>query len=228
MAAAPSPDPAPNLAHVDTWIFDLDNTLYPPECDLFALIDDRMQAFVQRNTGLGLVEARALQKRYYHEHGTTLAGLMANHGVDPRGFLDEVHEISLDRLERDDALAEGLARLPGRRLVFTNGSERHARRVLDALGIEPLFDEVFDIEACDLIPKPQPGAFERLIARHGVTPRSAAFFEDLERNLEPAAALGMTTVLVGPGAADSRAAFVHHRTERLAPFLGAIRLREAA
>jgi putative hydrolase of the HAD superfamily len=221
-------DPAPDLAHVDTWIFDLDNTLYPPECDLFALIDDRMQAFVERSIGLGPVEARALQKRYYHEHGTTLAGLMADHGVDPREFLDEVHEISLDRLERDGALALGLERLPGRRLVFTNGSERHARRVLDALGIEALFDEVFDIEACDLIPKPQPDAFARLIARHEVTPASAAFFEDLERNLAPAAELGMTTVLVGPGARESTADFVHHRTGRLAEFLASARLKEPA
>jgi putative hydrolase of the HAD superfamily len=224
MASVPKPD----LAHVDTWIFDLDNTLYPPECDLFALIDDRMQAFVQRNTGLGPVEARALQKRYYHEHGTTLAGLMAHHGVDPREFLDEVHEISLDRLAPDFELACALDRLPGRRLVFTNGSERHARRVLGALGVEDLFDEVFDIEACDLIPKPEPRAFARLVERHAVTPRSAAFFEDLERNLKPAADLGMTTVLVGPRAAHSQAEFVHHRTERLPPFLASLRLEEPA
>src|SRR3569623_99245 len=105
-------DPSPDLTHVDTWIFDLDNTLYPPECDLFALIDDRMQAFVQRSIGLGPVEARALQKRYYHEHGATLAGLMANHGVDPREFLDEVLEISLDKLMRDDALRDALRGCP--------------------------------------------------------------------------------------------------------------------
>jgi putative hydrolase of the HAD superfamily len=228
MAADPAPELSPDLSHVDTWIFDLDNTLYPPECDLFALIDDRMQAFVERSIGLGPVEARALQKRYYHEHGTTLAGLMANHGVDPREFLDEVHEISLDRLEPDAELARGLRRLPGRRLVFTNGSERHARRVLDALGIEALFDEVFDIEACDLIPKPQPDAFARLIARHAVEPRAAAFFEDLERNLKPAAELGMTTVLVGPRAGDRPAGFVHHHTEDLAGFLASVRLKEPA
>jgi putative hydrolase of the HAD superfamily len=221
-------DRSPDLSHVDTWIFDLDNTLYPPECDLFALIDDRMQAFVQRSIGLGPVEARTLQKRYYHEHGTTLAGLMAHHGVDPRAFLDEVHEISLDRLQRDDALRDGLARLPGRRLVFTNGSERHARRVLSGLGVEALFDEVFDIEACGLIPKPDPQAFARLIDRHAVAPASAAFFEDLERNLKPAAELGMTTVLIGPHAADSTSDFVHHRAVRLAPFLLSLRLKEPA
>lgn len=219
---------APDLTHIDTWIFDLDNTLYPPSCDLFALIDDRMQAFVQRKTGLPPVEARALQKRYYHQHGTTLAGLMANHGVDPREFLDEVHDIALDRLAPDPVLAAALTRLPGRRLVFTNGSQRHAERVMAAIGIEHLFDEIFDIEASQMIPKPQVAAFEGMMARHGVTPMSSAFFEDLERNLEPGAQLGMTTVLVGPHAAGSAASFVHHRTEHLAPFLTSARLMETA
>jgi putative hydrolase of the HAD superfamily len=218
----------PDLTHVDTWIFDLDNTLYPPECDLFALIDDRMQAFVQRKTGLGPIEARALQKKYYHEHGTTLAGLMAVHGIDHREFLDEVHEISLDRLERDPELDQALSRLPGRRLVFTNGSARHAERVLDKLGVVGRFDEVFDIEACELIPKPQPEAFAKLMAAHAVAPRRSAFFEDLERNLEPAAALGMTTVLVGPEAVASTAGFVDHRTERLTPFLLGAQVMEMA
>jgi putative hydrolase of the HAD superfamily len=217
---------APDLSRIDTWIFDLDNTLYPPSCDLFALIDDRMQAFVQRKTGLPPTEARALQKRYYHQHGTTLAGLMANHGVDPREFLDEVHDISLDRLSADLELKAALQRLPGRRLVFTNGSERHARRVLQAIGIDDLFDEIFDIEASEMIPKPQVAAFQGLMARHGVTPSTSAFFEDLERNLEPGAVLGMTTVLVGPHAAASTAAFVHHRTEHLAPFLCSARVKE--
>jgi putative hydrolase of the HAD superfamily len=219
-AGSAKPHPVtPDLTDIDTWIFDLDNTLYPPECDLFALIDERMQAFVQRKTGLPPAEALTLQKRYYHEHGTTLAGLMAHHGVDPREFLDEVHEISLDRLAPDAELTRGLARLPGRRLVFTNGSARHAERVLQALGIDSLFDEIFDIEAADLIPKPQAAAFEAIVKRHAVTPKTSAFFEDLERNLEPAAALGMTTVLVGPHAAGSTAPFVDHRTARLPDFL---------
>jgi putative hydrolase of the HAD superfamily len=225
VTAAPA---SPDLSHVDTWIFDLDNTLYPPSCDLFALIDDRMQAFVQRKTGLEPTEARALQKRYYHQHGTTLAGLMANHGVEPREFLDEVHDIALDRLAPDPELAAALARLPGRRLVFTNGSQRHAERVMEAIGIDHLFDEIFDIEASRMIPKPQVAAFEAMMARHGVTPATSAFFEDLERNLEPGAQLGMTTILVGPHAADSTAAFVDYRTEHLAPFLAAARLKETA
>ena len=223
MTAAPA-----DLSHIDTWIFDLDNTLYPPSCDLFALIDDRMQAFVQRKTGLGPVEARALQKKYYHEHGTTLAGLMQHHGVPPEPFLTEVHDISLETLHPIPELSDGIARLPGRRLVFTNGDERHAGRVLAHLGLEHLFEDVFHIAAADYIPKPRPEAFARMIARHGVEPRRSAFFEDSERNLAPAAELGMTTVLVGPHAEASTAPFVHYKTEKLAPFLAQARLKDAA
>ena len=227
-----SPDapaqPGPDLSHVDTWIFDLDNTLYPPERELLSLVDERMTAFMIRETGLGWPEARALQRRYHDEHGTTLAGLMAHHGVEPTAFLDEVHDIELDRLSPDLELDAALARLPGRRLVFTNGSARHAERVLEALGVAARFSEVFHIEAADYIPKPRPEAFQALLRGHAVQPRSSAFFEDLARNLEPAAALGMTTVLVGPDALASTAAFVHHRAESLVPFLMSSRLGGAA
>ena len=217
-----------DLTHVDTWIFDLDNTLYPAECELLSLVNDRMTTFVMRQTGLPWDEARALQHRYHAEHGATLAGLMADHGVDPAAFLDEVHDIALDRLAPDEALAAALARLPGRRLVFTNGSARHAERVLDALGVADRFEDVFHIEAADYIPKPRPECFDALMRRHAVAANSAAFFEDLERNLKPAAELGMTTVLVGPNAETSDAAFVHHRAAALAPFLNSARLKEAA
>jgi putative hydrolase of the HAD superfamily len=210
---------AADLSHVDTWVFDLDNTLYPPECDLFALIDDRMTRFVMAELDLAWDDARALQKKYYHEHGTTLAGLMAHHGMAPGRFLDEVHDIALDRIGPDPALAAALARLPGRRLVYTNGSARHAERVTAALGIDHLFNEIFDIEAAAFIPKPDPAAFAAMIAAHGVRPRTGAFFEDLAKNLAPAAALGMTTILVGPHAADGPEPFVHHRTADLTAFL---------
>lgn len=222
-----APHLAPDLSHVETWLFDLDNTLYPVECELLALVDARMTAFVVRRTGLPPGEALALQRRYHDEHGTTLAGLMAHHGVDPAGFLDEVHDIALDRLRRDPALDRALARLPGRRLVFTNGSVRHAERVLDALGIARRFDDVFAIETAGYIPKPRPESLARLVAAHAVRPRATAFFEDMERNLEPAAALGMTTVLVGPKAATSGAAFVDFRAPALAPFLATVRVGEA-
>jgi putative hydrolase of the HAD superfamily len=217
-----------DLSHVDTWIFDLDNTLYPAECGLLSLVNDRMTAFVVRETGLDWDGARALQHRYHHEHGATLSGLMAFHGVDPTAFLDEVHDISLDRLTPDPALDQALARLPGRRLVFTNGSARHAERVLEALGIAHRFDEVFHIEAADYIPKPRPECFDAMVRAHGVQPRGSAFFEDLARNLEPAARIGMTTVLVGPAAATAEADYVHWRAPELVPFLTSALIGRAA
>ena len=223
-----APDLRPDLRHVGTWIFDLDNTLYPSECEFMALIDERMTAFVMRETGLAHVEARALQRRYLDEHGTTLAGLVAHHGIDPHVFLDEVHDVSLDRLTPDRDLEQALKRLPGRRLVFTNGSAAHAERVLDKLGVRALFEAVFHLEAADFTPKPRPAAYHALIEAHGVDPERSAFFEDSERNLKPAADLGMTTVLVGPHAEVSLAPFVHHRTAQLAPFLLGARLRAAA
>ncbi len=224
-----APDARPDLRQIDTWIFDLDNTLYPAECELLALCDERMTDFTAQQTGLGREEARALQRRYLHEHGTTLAGLMANHGVDPHEFLDHAHDIPLDRLIPDPRLADGLARLPGRRLVFTNGSQKHAARVLDALGIAGLFEGVFAVDtAPGFIPKPQAPAFANMTQAHAVSPRSSAFFEDTERNLGPAAELGMTTVLVGATLAAPPADFVHHHAASLPDFLLSARVLEQA
>lgn len=214
-----------DLSHIDTWLFDLDNTLYPVETEFMTLIEGRMTDFMEKVTGLPRDEARAVQKKYYHEHGTTLAGLMANeHGLDPEDFLTEVHDVSLDRLTPDVKMAEALMRLPGRRLVFTNGSAAHAERVLERLQIAHAFEDVFHISAADYIPKPSPVTFEKMMARHAVSPRGAAFFEDSEKNLAPAAVLGMTTVLVGPHAAGSTADFVHHRTNDLPAFLTGARV----
>jgi len=160
----------PDLRHVGTWLFDLDNTLYPAECEFMALVEGKMTEFVARETGLPAPEALALQKKYLHEHGTTLAGMMANHGVDPERFLEEVHDVALDRISPDPVLAAALGRLPGRRLVFTNGSARHAERVLAQLGVETLFEDVFHIASADYLPKPAPQTFERMSARHDVRP----------------------------------------------------------
>ena len=217
-----------DLRRIDIWIFDLDNTLYPPGSEFMALMEGRMTDFVARETGLPRDQARALQKKYLHEHGTTLAGMMANHGMAPEPFLTEVHDVALDSLEPIPELAEGIGRLPGRRLVFTNGDERHAARVLAHLGLDGLFEDVFHIAAADYIPKPRPEAFARMIERHGVDPARAAFFEDSERNLEPAAAIGMTTVLVRPDALQSTAAFVQHKTDDLAGFLKSAMVQESA
>lgn len=219
---------APDLSHVETWIFDLDNTLYPVETEFMSLIERRMTDFVVRETGLPFDDARALQKKYLGEHGTTLAGLMANHGVDPVKFLDEVHDVSLERLSPDPELMTGLARLPGLKLVFTNGGAKHARRVLARLELLDLIDDIFHLEAADFRPKPNVLTYQSLIAMHGVLPERAAFFEDSERNLKPAAELGMTTVLVGPKAKDSTVDWVHHRADRLAPFLSTIQVRTSS
>ena len=208
-----------DLRHVDTWLFDLDNCLYPQDTEFVALIDERITAFVMRQAGLPHAEARALQKRYLHEHGTTLAGLMAHEGIDPHAYLDEVHDVAIDSLTPDFELARALERLPGRRLVFTNASARHAARVLEHLALADLFEDVFHLEAADLVPKPSPESFARMTARHAVSPASTAFFEDSVKNLAPAADLGITTVLVGRHASADQSPFVDHRTPALTPFL---------
>lgn len=223
-----SADLAPDLRHVDTWLFDLDNTLYPAESGFMGEIERRMTAFVEKVTGLPRDEAFRLQKAYLAEHGLTLRGLMIHHGVDPRDFHAIFHDVSLEGLAHDPELLTAIERLPGRRLIFTNADHVHAERVLARLGLSHLFTDVFHIGSAGYAPKPSPEAFSRVTAAHAIDPAATAFFEDSERNLEPAAALGMTTVLVGLHARTSQAPFVHHRTDKLAPFLAAAQIREAA
>jgi putative hydrolase of the HAD superfamily len=178
------------------WIFDLDNTLYPSECNLFAQIDRRMSAFIQNLLGLDPAAARKVQKEFYYEHGTTLAGLMAKHGVKPEGFLDYVHDIDLSPVQQAPELTEAIARLEGRKFIFTNGSVRHAERVAGKLGVLDKFDGIYDIAAGGYVPKPQPEAFRRFLDYCDGANSKAAMFEDLPHNLEPAHALGIVTVLV--------------------------------
>jgi putative hydrolase of the HAD superfamily len=219
-----TPEARPDLSHVDTWLFDLDNTLYPLESGLAAAMSPRITDFVEALLGLPRPEALALQKRYLAEKGLTLRGLMDHHGVDPDVYHARFHDVPLDMLERDEELRAALARLPGRRLIFTNSDDIHTARVLERLGLSDLFEEVFHIASAGFEPKPSPAAFERILAAHAIVPAVTAFFEDSERNLEPAALLGMTTILVGAHAPASTAAFVHYRTASLAPFLAAARL----
>ena len=217
-----------DLSHIDTWLFDLDNTLYPSETGFMAEITGRMTDFVEKVTGLPRDEAFKLQKTYLAEHGLTLKGMMLNHGVDPKDFHAIFHDMSLEALAHDPDLLSALERLPGRRLIFTNADDVHAERVLQHLGLGHLFADVFHIGTAGYEPKPSPKAFARMGELHGIDPATTCFFEDSERNLAPAYDLGMTTVLVGPWAAHSTAAFVHHRTDKLAPFLRDARLKEAA
>ena len=189
----------PLFGHVTDWIFDLDNCLYPASTGLFELIDERMGGYIERLLGCDAAEAKRVQKAHFHQHGTTLAGLMRDHGVDPHHFLEDVHAIPLDRVPRDERLAMGLARLPGRKLVYTNADEPYARRVLEALGIGEHFAELHDIHAADLRPKPDRHGYERVLDRFGIDPAAAAMIEDMAQNLKPAKELGMTTVWVDNG-----------------------------
>jgi len=214
------------LAHVAVWIFDLDNTLYPASCRLFDQIDRRMMAYVQAELGLGPEEARALQKRYFREHGTTLKGLMDHHGLDPAAYLDYVHRIDHSPVPPAPRLAGALARLRGRKIVFTNGSAAHAEKVMARLGVGEHFEAVFDIAAADYLPKPERATYERLIERHAIDPAAAAIVDDIPKNLEPAAALGMTTVWLRSDTPYARhgeiGAHIHHIIDDLADWLDSV------
>ncbi len=187
------------LAHIDAWIFDLDNTLYPAKTNLFALIDARMGAFVARLLGVDAAAAHRVQKDFFHAHGTTLRGLMNEHKVDPRAFLDDVHDIDLGGVDHAPVLVEAIARLPGRKLVFTNADTSYAERVLARLGLGAAFEAVHDVHAMDYLPKPDPRAYRGLCDRFGIDPGRALFVDDMARNLAPAKAIGMTTVWVDNG-----------------------------
>lgn len=217
-----------DLTHIDTWLFDLDNTLYPEESGFMSQVESKMTDFVEQVTGLPRDEAYALQKKYYAEHGLTLTGLMRNHGTDPRDFFALHHDLSLEALSQDPELLIALAKLPGRRFVFTNADDKHAERVMAHLGLTHLFDEVFHIHSFGYAPKPDPLGFHRMIDAHGMDPTATAFFEDSVKNLRPAKDLGMTTVLVGPRARGTDEPYVDHKTHKLAPFLNHARLKDAA
>jgi putative hydrolase of the HAD superfamily len=189
----------PRFAHVRDWIFDLDNCLYPASTGLFALIDERMGAYIQRLLDCDAQEAKRVQKAHFHEYGTTLAGLMKEHGVDPHHFLEDVHDIALERLQCDERLARFLHRLPGRRFIFTNGDAPYARRVLEKIGVADHFDDLHDIHANSYRPKPDPHGYALLCERFAIDPAHALLVDDMVQNLAPAKALGMTTVWVDNG-----------------------------
>ncbi len=224
-AVSPHPD-APALDHVDTWVFDLDNTLYPAGCRLFHQIDRRMGEYIAAKFGLDAGAARKLQKDYFRAYGTTLRGLMVNHRVDPHHYLDFVHDIDLAVMDPAPALDAALGRLEGRKVIFTNASRNHAEAVIARLGIARHFEGIFDIHAADYVPKPEPETYDRFIAAHTVVPARAVLFEDTAANLAPAHTRGMVTVLVTPGEEgvvnDAGADHVQHVADDLAAFLDAV------
>jgi len=208
---------AVHFTTVRGWVFDLDNTLYPPEARLFDQIEKRMTAFVMETLGVGEAEANRLRKAYWADYGTTLAGLMELHGVAPDSYLVDVHEISLDHLQPDPDLRARIASLPGRRIVYTNGSAPYAERVLAARGLSGIFDAVYGVEHAGFQPKPRRAAFEAVFAQAGIVPPESAIFEDDPRNLAAPHAMGLRTVHVAPVAEP--AAHIHHHTDDLCAFL---------
>ncbi len=228
------------FGRVDTWVFDLDNTLYSSDSDLWPRIDDRITIYVSELLGLDGASARALQKFYYRKYGTTLNGLMREHRVPPEEFLAFVHDIDRSSLAPDDALAAAILALPGRKLILTNGSRDHALKTAERLGLRHLFEDVFDIVAADFLPKPAEATYLKFFERHGVDPARAAMFEDIVHNLEAPHKHGMATTLVVPrlGQTDHRETWeiagdipghVDFVTDDLAGFLrDALAAREAA
>ncbi|MEO0664403.1 MAG: pyrimidine 5'-nucleotidase [Pseudomonadota bacterium] len=207
-------------SEIDTWIFDLDNTLYPPETRLFDQISDRMAAYIVRTLGVGQETAHDLRARYWANHGTTLAGLMANHDIDPEHFLLDVHDIDFSPLTPNAALRDGIEALPGRKVIFTNGDTPYAARVLEGLGLSGSFDALYGIEHVNYVPKPAAVAFDTIIAHDGHNPARAAFFEDTVVNLEVPKARGMATIYVGPDTPE--ASYVDYKTSDLTGFLSQI------
>ena len=209
-----------HFAHVTTWVFDLDNTLYPPAIRLFDQIELRMTDWVMRELAVGRTEASRLRQHYWDKYGTTLAGLMREHGVEPGPYLTEVHDIDFSVLPADPALAAAVANLPGRKVVYTNGGADYACRVLEARGLTGLFDRVYGIEHAGFLPKPERAAFETVFGLDGLTPGTAAMFEDDPRNLRAPHEMGLRTVHVAEKPAA--ALHIHHHTNDLAGFLAAL------
>lgn len=214
--------PAHTMTHIESWIFDLDNTLYPAHSSLFPQIDARMGLYIQRLLGVDPAEAHRIQKGLFHSHGMTLPGLMALYKVDPHEFLAHVHDVDLAVIRPHPELGNLISRLPGRKFVFTNADAPYAARVLERLGLSDAFDALHDIHALSYVPKPQAPAYAHLCDTHGIDPARALFVEDMARNLAPAKAIGMTTVWIdngseqGPG--ESRDHIDHHISD-LAAFL---------
>lgn len=222
------------FGHIENWIFDLDNTLYPASCRLFDQMHVKMGEYVMRHFGVEYDEAKRIQKELFHKHGTTLRGLMVEHNHAPEGFLDYVHDIDYAPVEPNPTLIAALAKLPGRKLVFTNGTTAHARKVMERLGVAEAFHGVFDIVDSGHIPKPERMPYEKFLSEHGVDPLKSAMFEDIARNLEVPHEMGMVTVLVASDDNEDAKLLngteflehVDHVTDDLARFLSRLKFGE--
>lgn len=206
-----------SFSHVSDWVFDLDNTLYPPSARLFDQIRAKMTEYVMETLRITHAEADRLRDQYWRDHGTTLAGLMREHHVDPEPYMVAVHDISFHTLTPDVDLAHQIANLPGKRIVFTNGSAPYAERVLEARGLSGLFDGIYGVEHADYIPKPTRQSFDLVFEKAGIRPQQAAMFEDDARNLAAPHEMGMRTVHVAE--APQPEDHIHHHTDDLTDFL---------
>lgn len=216
-----------HLLTKSTWVFDLDNTLYPPECNLFAQVSRLMTEYVAQELGIDPQSARQIQKSYYQQYGTTLRGMMIHHQTDPREYLDFVHNIDYDCIEANPNLVTSIQNLPADRVIFTNGSRRHAEKILARIGLSDCFSKIVDIEDAEFIPKPHQDAFGLMVQKTALDPQNSVMVEDLPRNLEVPANLGMSTVLVEHGFdwgewENPNAPYIHHRTRDLSGWLSAL------
>ena len=215
-----------HLRSTETWLFDLDNTLYCASTNLFGQIDVRMKSFIANLLDIKPNEALKIQKQYFREYGTTLRGLMNRHNIDPKAFLDYVHDIDVQVLQPNPVLDKALKKLPGRKIIFTNADVGHSLRVMERLGISQHFEAVFDIVASDYTPKPQPEVYQALVDRFNIRPKHTVMFEDMARNLKPAADMGMTTVWVRTdtlwGQESSEGEHIHYETNNLPAWLNNI------
>ena len=211
------------LSNIKFWLFDLDNTLYSGDTKVFDQVDKKMSKFISDKLKVSLEEAKKIQKNYFHEYNTTLNGMIKNHDIDANEFLEFVHDVDLGFLKKDDALRDQIAKLEGKKIIFTNGSRAHASNVTSKIGIEQLFDGVFDIVDSDFYPKPSVKPYKKIIENYKIKPEYCIFFEDIARNLKPAYELGMKTVWIEnnePWAAKhSDEKFVNYKTESLTKFL---------
>ena len=214
------------------WIFDLDNTLYSGETRVFEQVDKRMSKYISEKLNISILEAKEVQKSYFYKYNTTLNGMMKNHKIEANEFLEFVHDIDIDFLKKDMPLGEELRKLEGKKIIFTNGSKKHALNVTQRIGIDQYFDDIFDIVDCNFIPKPKMEPYKKLVEKHKIDPNLCVLIEDIARNLKPAYEMGMKTVWIEnkePWAAKfSDSNFINYRTKNLTEFLKKINLLKAA
>ena len=214
------------------WIFDLDNTLYSGKTKVFEQVDKKMSKYISNKLNVGIDEAKKIQKSYFYEYNTTLNGMIKNHKINPNEFLEFVHDIDIDFLKKDHSLAVEIEKLEGKKIIFTNGSRKHAINVTKKIGIDQHFDDIFDIVDADFVPKPSIAPYKKLVEKHKIDPKLCVFVEDIARNLKPAYEMGMKTVWIEndePWAAKfSDGDFINYKTKNLSEFLRKINLLKAA